>query len=377
MVKRESYIFFVAVSVLVGTCIGAGVLGIPYVAANSGFWVAIGYILALGLIILFVNLYLGEIALRTKGNHQIIGYAKKYLGKGWKNIVEFAMIFGLFAALSAYMLGVGESISYLIRGDTTYALWAGISFGLIMAFLIKGGVKSLKKFEKIGVIIILSLLVAILGFFIGDVSFSNLSGFYPKNLFLPFGVVLFALMSFYSVPEVRLVLKNKERYFKKAVMTGTFISVLFYILFAFIVVGFKGVNTPEVATLALGPVFIFLGILTMFTSYLSSGNALIEDFVFDERFGKNLSWFLASILPIGVFVFVEFTDFFSFTNILSIGGVVSGGILAISVLFMVKSAKKKGDRKPEYSIPANWFIIGFLSLIFLLGVVRELFSVFR
>jgi len=60
----------------------------------------------------------------------------------------------------------------------------------------------------------------------------------------------------------------------------------FYSLFALVIVGFKGTQTPEIATLALGVVFIFLGIFTMFTSWLALGNALEESFMFDERF-KN------------------------------------------------------------------------------------------
>jgi len=377
MINKENMRFFVAVSVLVGTCIGAGVLGIPYVAAQSGFFTTLGYILILGLIILFINLYLGEVALRTKGNHQLIGYAKKYLGKKWKHIIEFATVFGIFAALVAYMLGVGESLSFLIFGNTSYELLFGVVFGIFMAFLIKGGLKSLKRFEKIGVIIVLSLLVVVFAVFIGKVNFYNLLGFSSLNVLLPFGVVLFALMSFHAIPEVKLILKKKEKLFKKTMITGTLISVIFYILFTFVVVGFSGDKTPQVSTLALGSVFIFLGIFTMFTSYLAGGNALVENFIFDERWNKNWAWFFSSVIPVGFFLLIHFVDFFSFTNILSIGGVVSGGILAIAVLFMIKKAKRKGDRKPEYSIPIRWWVIGLLSLIFIFGVVRELILIFR
>ena len=63
---------------------------------------------------------------------------------------------------------------------------------------------------------------------------------------------------------------------------------------------------------------------------------------------------------------------FSFTKILSIGGVVSGGIMAIMILLMVKKAKSHCDRKAEYEVPASWWIIGFLIAIFVAGVIREL-----
>ena len=52
-------------------------------------------------------------------------------------------------------------------------------------------------------------------------------------------------------------------------------------------------------------------------------------------------------------------------------------LTAILILLMVKRAKKKGDRKPEYAMPVRWWIIGLLTLVFLAGVVRELILAFR
>ncbi|MBT4375879.1 amino acid permease [archaeon] len=364
--------YLTASSILIGTCIGAGVLGIPFVAAQAGFLIVLLYILLIGMIIFFVNLFLGEIALRTKGDHQLIGYAKRYLGPEWKHIMEFAVIFGVYAALVAYMIGVGKSLSFLFFGNFNYELIFGIGFGVVMAGLLKGGIRSLKKFEKIGVLIILTLLVVIFAWFVKDVTFYNLSGINFSHALLPFGVVLFALMSFHAIPEVKLVLKRHEHLFRKVMITGTLVSVVFYVLFAFVVVGFMGDKTPEIATLALGTVFVVLGIFTMFTSYLANGNALRENFQFDERVKRFWSWVFASIIPIGLFVLVEVTNFFSFTRILSLGGVVSGGITALLILWMVGRAKKKGNRKPEYTTNASWWVIGIFAVVFILGVLREL-----
>lgn len=372
MEKGISKKYFSATSVLVGSCIGAGVLGIPFVAAQSGFFVALAYILIIGLVILLVNLYLGEIILRTKGDHQLIGYVEKYLGRRARHMMEFAVIFGIYAALIAYMLGLGKSLSFLVFGNFGYDIHFGIAIGLLMSLLLRGGLNSLKKFEKYGVLIILSLLIAIFFLFIGDVKVSNLINFNFEYLLLPFGVVLFALMSFHSIPEIKLILKRKENLFKRVLWTGSIISVLFYSLFTLVVVGYKGMETPDIATLALGTVFVFLGVFTMLTSYLASGNALRESFQFDERYTTEQSWFLATIVPIFLFLFTQLTDFFSFTTILSLGGVVSGGIMAIMILFMVRKSKKHGNRQPEYSIPFNWELIWFLIFIFVVGMIVQL-----
>ena len=353
MNKIEKKRFFVATSILVGTCIGAGVLGIPYVAASAGFLVALAYIVLLAMVLLTVNLYMGEIALRTKGNHHIAGYAEKYLGKKGKFFAEFALIFGIYSAIIAYLFGVGESFSVLIFNHAGHASALGVLFGFFMSFLLWRGMKSLRKFEEIGVSMILFLLAIIVLVFFRHIEISNLLAYNISNIFVPFGVILFALLSFSAIPEVNIVLRKHPHLLKKSLITGALIPVIFYILFALVVVGFKGVTTPEIATLALGPLFIVLGIFTMFTSYLALG------------------------IPIILFLFIKYFKYFSFTKMLSIGGVIAGGLTAILILLMAVKAKKKGNREPEYSFPINWFIIIFLSLIFVLGIITEVLAALR
>ena len=196
-------------------------------------------------------------------------------------------------------------------------------------------------------------------------------------LFLPFGVVLFALLSFSVIPEINLILKKDKILMKKILVAGTLITILFYILFIFIVVGFKGVETPEIATLALGPIFIVLGIFTMFTSYLALGNALQDSFIYDFKYKKVKAWFFSALIPIFIFLLIKMSKYFTFIKIISIGGVVSGGLMGILILLMTKKAKLLGDRKPEYSIFINWFIIVLLSLIFVFGILREVLVALR
>mgnify|MGYP001616560226 CR=1 FL=1 len=370
--NTKNKIFLAGLSILIGTAIGAGVLGIPYVVAKSGFLIGLSYIVLLGGIILLANLYLGEIVLRTKGNHQLGGYAKKYLGKTGKLFMSFAFIFGIYSAILAYLVGISESFSFLFYGNFNYSILIGILFGIFMSYLLWRGLKALKNFEKFGVSAIFILFILIAVFFTKKIYLENLTMINANFFFLPFGVVLFALLSFSAIPEINLILKKDKILMKKILLFGTLITILFYILFTFIVVGFKGVETPEIATIALGPIFIVLGIFTMFTSYLALGNALQDSFIYDFKYKKIKAWILTAIIPIFLFLFVKLFDFFSFTKILSIGGVVSGGLIAILILLMISKAKEKGDRKPEYSICINWFVIGLLSLIFVAGVVREI-----
>ncbi len=363
--------YFSASAILVGTCVGAGILGIPHVTSLSGFFITLFYLVFLGGIILLINLYIGEVVLRTKEKHQLSGYARKYVGKGAEKWMDFALVFGIYAAIVAYLKGVGDSFSFLVTGSASYGIFFGVAFGIFMSSLLWKGTRALKKYEKYGVMVVLLLVSLIFIFFVGKVDYSNFTYFNFSNALLPFGIVLFALESAQAIPEISLVLRKDKSLMKKVIISGSLVSFVIYLIFTFIVIGITGRDAPEIATFALGSIFVTLGIFTMFSAHFSLGNALEENFELDDRFKKFKSWVLVSAVPILIYIFTSFFSFFSFTKILSIGGIVSGGIISILSLFMIRGAKRKGELKPEYSVPINWFVIISISFVFIIGVFWE------
>ena len=151
--------FWEAVFTLTGTVIGAGMLGLPYVFSQSGFMIGLFWLLFLGSLMIFVNLCLGEITLKTKKIHQLPGYAEKYLGKKGKWLMLFALIIEVYSALIAYLIGEGQSFSYLFFGNLDYAIYFALAFWLIMTLLLREGLKGLKKVETWGVIAIILLII--------------------------------------------------------------------------------------------------------------------------------------------------------------------------------------------------------------------------
>jgi amino acid permease len=362
---------------IAGTCIGAGFLGIPFVASRTGFFVALTYLIVFLGVVLLINLYIGEIILRTKGNHQLAGYANKYLGRKGKFVMLLATKFTIYSAIVAYLIGVGESVSFLFFGNVGYYIILGVLFGGAMSFFIWRGVSSLKFIEKAGVITSVAILVLISVLFFGKIDFNNLLYFNSNYALLPFGVILFSMMSFFSIPHAKIILNNNRKLMKKAIIIGTTIPAVFYVVFTLVVVGYKGEATPQIATFALGSIFVLMGIVTMVTSYVSLGNALKHNYMFDYRFSKRKAWFRACIIPIFVFLFIQlFGGVFSFIRVISIGGVVSGGVIGILVLMINKRAEKSGDRHPEFLIPINNWIVRILSFVFIMGIFLELFKMY-
>lgn len=370
---KENKRFVEAVFTLVGTVIGAGILGLPYVFAKSGFFIGLFWLVVISGIMIYVNLCLGEVSLRTKETHQLTGYAEKYLGKKGRNWMLFSVIFGIYSALVAYMIGEGQSFSTLFFGNTSHAIWFAVGFWILMTSLVYGGLQRLKQVESYGVMTIIVIVLVIFFVMLPDVSVSNLKEMSYPLFFFPFGVTLFALLGFMSIPELKRELEGHERLLKRSVTFGIAIPAVIYAMFTLVFVGVLGSNVADVATISftgiLGKILVILGIFTMMTSYFVLSFALKDTFIFDVKVKKGEFW-LVSLIPFLIYLAVAIFDFAGFVKVLGIGGTISGGVAAILILFMnLKAKKQKGGRKPEYSVKINKVVAWILSIVFVLGVV--------
>jgi tyrosine-specific transport protein len=373
MGKEGKRLYLSAIATLTGTIIGAGILGIPYVIAKSGFWVGMLNILILGALILFVNLYLGEIILRTKGKHQLPGYAEKYLGKKGKILMLISSLIFLYGALTAYVIGEGEVLSFVFSGSTQLALLFSLIFFVILATLVYFGLKIMERCETIGLIGVSTIIFLIFFFFLPKINWNNFSfiSSNPINWFMPYGVILFAFLALSALPEMREELTKNEKMLKKAIIIGSVIPIILYILFTIAVYGFAGQATPEIATIALGKLPSALAIFTMFTAFFALGIALKYLFIFDFKIKHNKAFLLAMAPVLVLSLLIIIFNLLDFIKIISLIGSVAGGLAGILILFMLRKAKKEGERKPEYSIPLNWPLIIVLAIIFIAGIVYQ------
>ncbi len=366
----------IAIATLVGTIIGAGFLGIPYVVAKSGFLIGLIHIFSICGIMLLINLYLGEIVLLSKTQHQIPGYVSKYLGKKMKKFTFFALAIGIYAALTAYLIGEGESLSFLFAGSSSYSLFFSLIFWSLMVLATYKGIRSFKKIEPFAVLSVffVTLILGIINY--NKINLSNFLYINSKYFFLPFGVVFFAFLGVTAIPEMKRILIKEKKKIKKSIIIGSIIPLFVYILFTAVVMGLYGENIYEIATISFGNFVTILGILTMFTAFLALSLALQDSYRFDFGFSQKKAWLFSSFSPLIIFLILRIFNLASFVKILGIGGAVSGGLLGILILLMSMKAKKEKG-KFKIPLPINWFIVIFLSLIFITGVVLEMiYSIF-
>ena len=361
--------FINALAVYVGTIIGVGLFGLPYVGAQSGFLILFFYLILVGFITATINIFYAEVAAETKGLHRLPGYAQMYIGNWAKPIAFFVKTLAIFGSLLAYLIIGGQFLANLFNGPVY--LYTFIFF-ILGAFLIWKDKKSIGPVELIMLFIFIGTIIFLFFSGIGEIVFANLKEITIKNMFVPYGVIIFSLYGASIIPEIKEELKGNLQQIKKLIIVGLIICIAIYVIFNLLIIGISGSNTAEDAisglegslgtwVLDIGYVF---GIIATFTSFIALGLTVKKLFRYDYKLPKKLGWFLACFIPLGLFI-AGLQDFISVIGIT--GAVMLGidGILVVIIYFKLKQKQKNKSMKLIKLL--GYSIIGLLTL----GVVLE------
>lgn len=367
--------FFKALSVFVGTIVGVGIFGLPWVAFKSGFFVLLFYFLLVAGVTIAVHLLLAEVIVGTEGKHRFPGYVQIYLGRYWAKIAFIVMCLGLFGAQLAYLIVGGGFLAGLLApffggSNLVYVL----IFFALASFLIYKGIKSITLTEFLILLLFLGLLVFFSFKAAANIDAANFLTTNFQFFILPYGVVIFALWGSAILPEVKEVLKNKKRPLKKTIYWGIFIVCLIYLLFTLMTLGVSGLATSQDAFSGLIPFlgtgiaqfgFLF-GVITCFSSFLTLGLTLKKIFLYDIGLSHQSSWLLAVFLPLILFL----VGFKEFIEIIGLTGAVAVGLEGFIIVLLYRAYLKK---KLSLTMNPAYFL---LSLLFVLGVVAEVYYLF-
>ena len=365
-----------AIAVLIGTTVGAGIFAIPYAFSQVGFFWGLVYLIILALIVLAVELCYGEIILRTKEPKEMAGYVETYSGKTGKIFISLSLILGIYAALTAYLIGVGTYLETLIGpllgGNLMFwgiVFWA---LGSLICFL---GIGTMSRFELLmscGLIVLVFILFVI---FFPYVDFKNFSINTSKNLFLPFGMILFALGGATALPTMRKILGEEAAFFKKAILIGLGVPSIIYAFFAFIILGVTGPEVSEEAliglakflggkSLIIGGIF---GILAMSTSFFALSFVLKEFFRQDYKIKNFAAWVLTVSVPLFLFL-----TGFRFIYVIGISGTILSGFQGIILIDTYYKARQKKEREPEFKFNLPKLLAYLIYLVFIFGIIYQI-----
>lgn len=329
-------------AILIGTQIGAGVLGLPYAASKVGLIPAIGILLGVMLLMLFTSLVVLRFSAEM-GGAQMSTLARKTLGKAGGWIMYLSIMIMGFGALLAYVAGMGSVLAELFGvGETIGA----VLFWIFASIVIYMGLEASGKVEMIMSYIMFILFIGVTAILIPHAKLEN--GLYVNagGVFSIIGVAIFALGCHTVIPDVYKGLGSYEKARKIIILAFLIPTSIYAIFMASFLLTF-GVDTPQIATQGLESIYGELGViigngiplLAVTTSYIGLGLAQQSNSMEFIKIKKTIAWGLTVIPPILVYLagIKNFADVLAFAG--NTGDMMAFILLPILILIVKKYRK--------------------------------------
>ena len=276
------------VLLVAGTCIGAGMIGVPVKTAASGFYpTLIAFVLVLAIMTMSALLFL-EASLAFPGEINFISMTKATLGNIAKNIAWAASLFYMYTIMAAYTTG----------GSTMLVEWLPINlyFAILMyllpfAVLVYLGTKWLdlvNRFFTIG--LIGSFILLCISVLIGAHSLQPAVNFSMpfsamhviKNLIFALPLLVTTFGYHVIIPSLKFYLKENVNVLKKTIIIGGLIPLIVYVVW-------------QVVILLLIPVFGEQGLVSEIFASKNPGNS-ITNYLIESGQHKSVLVFLFSFM---------------------------------------------------------------------------------
>jgi len=317
-------------ALLVGTQIGAGVLGLPYAASRVGLVPATVILFLIMLLMLFTALIILRISMEM-GGAQMSTIAIRILGKGGGWIMYLSIMLMSFGALLAYIAGIGSVFANLFGVNEVVG---GIIFWVFASLVIYMGLEASGKAELIMNYIMFSLFIGSILLLIPHARPSNAMYVNLGGIFSMAGVSIFALGCHTVIPDVYRAIGDYRKTKKIVIISFLIPAILYAIFMASFVVVF-GRNTPQIATQGLKKIYEETGniignaipLIAITTSYIGIGLAQQGNTREFLRLKKSVAWALTTIPPILFYL----AGIKNFADVLAFAG-NTGDLMAFIIL---------------------------------------------
>ncbi len=263
-------------SLIAGTTIGAGMLGIPLVTADAGFFPAVCASLGVWAFMVLTGLLYVEVALSLPAGANIFTMAGHYLGVRGKVAAGGMFLFLYYCLLVAYISGGTPLLGYLFQAVFDVQLNAQLTlvlFGALFGGVVWLGAKMIDRVNLILSIALVFAYVLLVSKGSSEVALAKLTeASWSKLCFaLP---VLFSAFGYHNVvPSLCTYLDRDRRSLRLSIFAGTALALVVYLIWQWLILG----SLPQSAikeTLAAGqPVTSALQALTGKSSLFAIGQA--------------------------------------------------------------------------------------------------------
>ncbi len=326
-------------AILIGTQVGAGILGLPYAASRVGMIPAFLILLGVMVFLMFTALIVLKLSAEMRGA-QMSTMAQKLLGNAGGWIMYLSILIMGFGAMLAYIAGMGSVFSSLLGVNETIG---AVIFWLLASAVIYLGLEASGKTELIMSFLMLVLFIGITASLFPyakpeNAMYAELGGILSMT-----GVAIFALGCHTIIPDIYRGIGDYKKT-RNVVILAFLIPTIIYAIFMISFLLVFGRNTPQIATQGLEILYGRLGkivgniipLLAITTSYIGIGLAQQSNSKEFLKLKKSIAWSLTTIPPLVVYL----AGIKNFADVLAFAG-DTGDMMAFIILPVIMLAIKK------------------------------------
>lgn len=381
---------------IAGTAIGGGMLALPVLTAAGGFFPAVFFFILCWLFMASTGLLLMEIFLWSKEEVNIISMAQMTLGTPGKIVAWILYLFLFYSLTIAYVSGGGGLVGDVFEalGNPGYPRWLGpLIFVLIFApFVIIGP----KAADKVNSLMMAGLIISFLIFVVLGINHIELH--LLSHINMPMAVlavpVIFTSFGFQGiVPTLTTYLNRNPAYVKKAIVIGSLIPLICYIIWEGLILGvIQPAGLEEALSIGQSAVYPlknsvgmpwlfrvgeFFGFFAIVTSFLGVTLGLL-DFLADglkikkTQGGRVLLSLLIYIPPL---VLAMYNPYLFLSALHYAGGLGGALLLGLLPILMVWRGRYKLKFESSYTLFGGRIVLSLLILFIIFELIIMLVKI--
>lgn len=371
---------FGSILLIIAMSIGGGLLSLPVVTAESGFFNSTLLLIIIWLITTISSLFILEVCLRLPKDNNLITMARDTLGRSAQGLTWFFYLIMLYCIMCVYIAGGTDLIrSFWNSFHINMPSWVNsLLFSGILGCFVWRGIKLVDHTNRLlmtGKMIVYGLLVLTIA---PLVHFKHL----PSGSFhtIP-QAVMPAIFSFgYAIiiPTLCSYLENDVKELRRVVVIGSFIPLLCFIIWNYIVqgtlsqqqlieinhsgqvisalnAGLSALGNPWITTIT--HLFTTICLLTAFLAVSLSLSDVIANGIQKKKEGKNkwLIYGLTFLPPLAIVLFRPNI----FITAIRYAGILVVALSIVLPLFMVWSSRRNSSLacNTRYQVPGQSYTI--------------------
>lgn len=379
------------IGIIIGTNIGAGVLSMAFASRKAGYLPLFAFLVITCIFCIITMLYVSETCLRTRGNHQLSGLTRRYLGSAGGWLIFFAVAANSYGALVAYMSGSGNIMTDLFGEYGMTRQIGSLIFFIPSALVLYLGLKALGLAEKFISAGMVAMVMALIGATLihENTDFARLWDSDWQYAVPVFNLAVFVFGAQFLVPELVRGNLTTPTKIPRLIVIGMVLTLALVAAIPASVIALVGMeDLSEVATLSWGRTLgswayytaNSFALLAMLTSYWGLGGCLFTNFFDHFQLGsethKGKRLIVLALVGIPPFLMV-YSGLGNFVDALYFAGTFGGVLMGIIPIFLLRAARRTGDRTPEFV--CGWYahpaIQVFIVILFAASAVYAVASV--